>query len=119
MKKLVKELFKFKTQKDIDKIDKKFLISIRNSLEIIEREKLSEVDRAFLDFYFNSENPKKYFSIEYGGKINEDKFKKFVRTVYKKDNLDGKNYVLDLETKRDFMSFVGWALTVGGYYDDW
>lgn len=113
LKKSVKNLFHNITQSDLDNLPKANLISVTKTLEILKKNKLSEIDRALLDYNFNKDNAKKYRWFYFSGKFSDEQFKSFVKEIYE--------YLMqekEMETKKEFMSFIGWTLTVGGYWDD-
>jgi hypothetical protein len=107
-RKLLKELFKSKTQKDFDKIDKRKLQGfLKFSENLSKNEELSEVDRAFVDFYFN-DKPRKSFFFEISKEIDEATLKKLVREIHDSEAFGKKG-------NREFMSFIAETILV----DDW
>lgn len=81
LKKLYQDFFKGKTQKELDKVNKKFLNSLRDSYDrITKKEKLTEIDKADLDYLFNKPLSK-YICLEIETEINDAKLKRFARVV--------------------------------------
>ncbi len=107
LKKLIKSLFKGKTQKEVDKLDKDFIVAIRNSLEIFKKDKLSEIDRAFVAYNFKIKT-EEYVFLEHHKKIDLDIFKKFVEEFLGDTPVKSKIRVF-------FLAFIGQVLLSNGW----
>lgn len=104
LKVIVRNFFNEKSKEDLDKLDQSKLQAIIKSKErILKDEKLTEIDRAFFDLYFN-EKPKKYISLDVSSVLDEEELKKVINEIHVKK-------IFSKETEREFLSFVclSWA----------
>ena len=114
LKKIIKSFFKDIKQDEINKIGKDKLKPIINCYDLIaNKDKLSEVDKGFLNMYLDATS-KKYIYYEYNDVIKLNKFKKVVMEIYEALG----NKLFEEESKNSFMAFIGWVLANDSFYDD-
>ena len=104
LKKLTMKFFKGKTQQDFNKVDQKFLKALKESYDLLKKsKKLTEVDRAFLDFNFKNGNGnmKEYLCFSKAQEYDEKKLKALAFEIYSRKIFGKKG--------DDFLSFLGFV----------
>jgi len=107
LRRVVKEFFRGKTQKEIDKMDGKKVLAVAEAHDVLRKRTLTRVDKALLDLIFN-EKPREHACLNVQVRVNAKEFKRVVKVVHEKE-------LFDSESQKELMSFAGWVLV----YDTW
>ena len=59
LRRVVKEFFRGKTQKDIDKMERRRVLAVAEACDVLKKRALTRVDKALLDLVFN-EKPREH-----------------------------------------------------------
>jgi len=111
LRKLLKDILREKTQKDFDKIGKRKIQGfLKFSESLSKSDELTDVDRAFLDFYFN-DKPIKSFFLEISREIDGDKLKEIIKEIHDRGAFGSSG-------GREFMSFIAETIFVSDWWGD-